>query len=59
MKTDQLDNELELARLANAEAKQKMLETRIAADQAELAFFKAETAFNAAFERWHDSVQAD
>lgn len=56
MTTDQFDRDRERAQLAYEEAKQKMLETRIAAAQAELAFCQANVEYNAAFDRWYDSV---
>ncbi|WJS05183.1 hypothetical protein [Roseibium aggregatum] len=40
------------ARLARAKAEQKMIETRLAADKAELAFSEADKKSRAAFERW-------
>ncbi|QFS97583.1 hypothetical protein FIV06_09130 [Labrenzia sp. THAF191b] len=57
MNSEDLRIQYDQARLARAKAEQKMLETRLAADKAESAFYDADKKSGVAFERWSEAVR--
>lgn len=52
MNSEDLRIQYDQARLARAKAEQKMIETQLAAEKAERAFYDADKKARAALERW-------